>query len=99
LLDVEAVTAYLDDMEQLSRCLAKVSTRHCHGVVATLSHMILVDRYQSIADTFVQLCIYLPLCCDCLIATRFDREMRNDEEIIPGQATDASSLRIENAHS
>jgi hypothetical protein len=45
-----------------------------------IARMILVGRYQSIADTLVQLFIYLPFCCDRLIATRSDREMRRKGE-------------------
>ena len=44
------------------------------------SRMILVDRYQSIVDTFVQLFVLLPFCCDCLIAIRFDRDMHDEEK-------------------
>jgi hypothetical protein len=59
---------------------ATMSMGSVDGAIRVSSHMSLVDQYQSIADTIVQLFILLPFCCDWLVATRFDREMHNDEK-------------------
>jgi hypothetical protein len=49
-------------------------------VVRYGQRMILVDRYQSIVDTLVQLFVFCPFVVIASLRRRFDRDMRNQEK-------------------